>query len=134
MNADDPKRSFLLKQIEREQVLAHQGQPWFEEWIAGGPPMDKDSREWIRTRPPIVQASLRDFPPGCVVKTKPTASKRIPAPGTMGILVSYFENGLVGVMQSPASCIRAQVHVSELEYVTGRKHWTREDINAVLGN
>jgi hypothetical protein len=66
---------------------------------------------WLRDRPPEVWALALRSPPGCTVEaTKPYV---VPAPGTTGRVVSYFEaddedsEGLVGVLGAPGGLAEA---------------------------
>jgi hypothetical protein len=61
------------------------------------------AREWIRARPKSVQDLLLRFPPCSVVRIIPSSEAHysIPLRGTYGLVVSYFENGHLGVMQLP---------------------------------
>lgn len=58
--------------------------------------------EWARSRPESVQKVMREFPPGCIVRTVDNVILLCPAPGVSGTVVSYFENGRVRV-SAPAS-------------------------------
>lgn len=67
-----------------------------------------DAIEWMRSRPPVVQALMRRFPPSCYVQTRVGVHLRIPGAGRTGQLASYMEDGMVTVvdheMQMRAVC------------------------------
>lgn len=56
-----------------------------------------EAREWIRSRPMAVHVLMVAWPPACVVQTKPGVLLLVPAPGIFGEVVSYFEDGTLGV-------------------------------------
>lgn len=53
--------------------------------------------EWARSRPDVIKDLMRKFPPRCVVRSAPGHSHHIPADGGIAHVVSYNENGCVGV-------------------------------------
>lgn len=53
--------------------------------------------EWLAARPAIHELAIA-FPPGCKVTSREDAPLLVPAPGTIGIVISYYEEGLVGVV------------------------------------
>lgn len=65
--------------------------------MSRGDPNWPDFVEFVRERPPSVQALMREWPPLCVVKTRPGVVLLIPAPGVEGVVESYYENGTLGV-------------------------------------
>lgn len=56
---------------------------------------DRQTLEWIRSRPSCVQALMRKFPPSC--KVLATRQLVCPAPGRTGVVASYFEDGTLSV-------------------------------------
>lgn len=94
---------------------------------------DGDVAAWIRSRPPEVQALIRRFPPMCLVEAVPGRLLYVPAPGVIGVVASYFENGTVkveapGPAGEPASAL---CEADWLEFV-----WdgpiSREQVAAIL--
>lgn len=62
--------------------------------------VDPETVTWMRTRPNEVKALLRRLPPHCVVRgLRPLMA---PAPGHLGIVVTYRENGMVTVVHHPS--------------------------------
>lgn len=59
--------------------------------------MDDDFKEWLDTRPEIIQKVGKQFPPGDYI-IKEDAPYRITPPGTKVSLYSYLENGNVYVV------------------------------------
>lgn len=109
--------------------------------------------EFVRSRPPAVQALAREWPPGCVVKTRPGVVLLIPAPGIEGVVTSYYENGTLGV-DAPMSIPHPQhgfhapaagrdIEVGERLHAQNvwpgalrlvrEERWTRADVEAALG-
>jgi len=85
---------------------------WANAWQEGTMEFDKDSIDWIKSRPENIRDLLIRFPPSCIVRA--TRSLVCPAPGDVGIITSYSEpdekypNGTVSVRASPYACTRAQ--------------------------
>ncbi len=96
--------------------------------------MDDQTREWIRTRPKSVQDVLRRFPPGCLVKA--TTTLMVPRQGTVGRVVSYFEDGSVSVQQAYEDDdlfhTRGQCETNWLELVGWVDGCGPDDVAAVL--
>lgn len=110
------------------------GQPWVKDWVSE-PRAEWPAHavEWIRTRPRSVQELLVRFPPGCLVR--PVRGRRllVPAPETLGIVVGYFENGTVSVIQCPDSEVRAQCEADWLELAVCLAGQEPDDVRRVLG-
>jgi hypothetical protein len=104
--------------------------------------------DWLRSRPPSVKRLVRRFPPFCVVRAnRPLIC---PMPGTLGLVVSLFEDGKrVGVIQLAEGeswavallqamddlgmdPIRAQCLSDWLDVVRYWNDWTPERVAAVL--
>ena len=100
---------------------------WVDEWQQGrwsaNPNFERDLRKFIRDLPLATRKLMVDFPPGCLVRTREGVSLLIPAPKTIGIVVSYgdpslaYPLGWVGVVQNPSAPMRAQVVPYEIEVV-----------------
>jgi hypothetical protein len=91
--------------------------------------MDAETIAWIRSRPANVQAMMRRFPPGCaVVATRPLT---VPAPGAVGRVVSYFDNGCVGVTCDGLD-MRSQCQTDWLDVVGYLDGIDREAVARVL--
>jgi len=110
------------------------GQPWVKTWAEESRAQwPDDAAEWVRTRPRSVQKLLVRFPPGCLVRSKPEKRLMVPAPGTVGIVTSYYESGMVSVIQGPDSNVRAQCEADWLEVVVCRQGQYPDDVRRVLG-
>lgn len=59
--------------------------------------MNPAAIEWIRTRPPSVQALMRRFPPGCLVRARARFLLLAPRPGELLPVHSYWEDGRISV-------------------------------------
>lgn len=96
----------------------------------------EEAAAWIRTRPVSVQRLMQVFPPGCLVRAN--RPLQIPAPGHIGVVYSYREDGLLGVLhydpetEMPgdlmALCDPGWLEVHEYGNVTP------EMMNRILGN
>jgi hypothetical protein len=53
--------------------------------------------EWLRSRPEPVQKLMREFPPECKVMARESVELMVPAPGVVGTVTSWFEDGTLGV-------------------------------------
>lgn len=130
-----PKQREIFQGQLRERFEAVLfGQPWVKDWLSN--PKSEwpaDAVEWIRTRPRSVQELLVRFPPGCLVRAKPEKQLMVPAPGTLGIVLSYYENGGVSVLQGPDSPIRVQCEADWLELAACRAGQEPDDVRRVLG-
>lgn len=54
-------------------------------------------REWFEGRPQVVRDLAIAWPPGAVVKATGGRRLMIPAPGMVGQVTSYYEDGTLGV-------------------------------------
>lgn len=147
--ADGARRS---AQVDRDELatlgLDHPRRETLEqsiaEWEAQAAALD-EAGEWLRSRPEAIQRVAREFPPGCTVRTKPGVILLVPAPGVDGDVVSYYEDGHLGVA-APLSIPhpehgwgdaepgeRAQAHVDpDLLELRGEPALTRADVAAML--
>lgn len=98
---------------------------------------DIAAANWIRSRPPNVRHLMRRFPPFCRVQA--IVPLVIPAPGTIGVVVSYGEpvsgmpDGWIGVAPlCDIEGLRAQCVADQLEVINYAAGWTPERVNAVL--
>jgi hypothetical protein len=57
-----------------------------------------DLRDWLGPLPKSVQILARLWPPGCYVQAHEGKKLIVPAPGIVGEVYSYFENGTLGVV------------------------------------
>lgn len=105
INPNDPKDNIFL------------GQPWVEHWLTTPLTAGESQIAWIRSRPLCIKELMVQFPPLCLVKAKPEQLLMIPSPGSVGIIVSYVENGEVSVQDSPESAYRALCKTNWLEVV-----------------
>ena len=110
----------LVIKMEVDRELALQGQPWIEGWLAREMNPDEATLEWLRNLPERIRDTVVQFPPSCLVKTVECVNLKCPAPGTVGIVMSYFEAGTLGVVQSPKGIVRAQCMPTDLEAVAYR--------------
>jgi len=108
-------------------------QPWVKEWLEEPLEPDQESIEWMRSRPDSIKALMVRFPPSCLVRAN--RPLHIPAPDSVGIVQSYYENGELGVIQGPDVLvpIRAQCKAEWLELVACRPPVDREWVNEILG-
>lgn len=53
--------------------------------------------DWVRERPEVVQRLIVDWPPEASVIARPGREFFIPAPGVIGRVASWHEDGYVGV-------------------------------------
>jgi hypothetical protein len=58
----------------------------------------RPAERWVATRPHPVRRLMRDFPPSARVVARPGRAFMVPAPGVVGRVSSYFEDGTVGVV------------------------------------
>lgn len=79
--------------------------------------MDDETREWIRSRPPEVQESMKRWPPVCRVRAKADKMLHVPAPGVIGRVVSWYENGNLGVVAEGGGELRGECEPGWLELV-----------------
>ena len=103
---------------------------WTKEWQAGAP--SAGSADWVRSRPSVIAELMCAFPPMCLVRA--TRPLLCPAPGTTGIVVSYFEDGTLTVVQDPSSGVRTQCQSDWLEVVGYHSGMTPEWVRKVLGS
>lgn len=108
---------------------------WVEEWQKGELDMKDDGLSWIRAKPAEVKAMMIAFPPSCIVVA--TRELRVPAPGTHGVVVSYFHDihtrkVTLGVAQSPTSNLAAQCEAEWLERVGVWKGLSPEKVQAII--
>lgn len=74
-------------------------------WCAGEQPQNDAAIDWLRSRPAYMRELMIRFPPSCVVQSAPGHVHHIPAPGTLGVLISWYEpgernpNGLMNILQ-----------------------------------
>lgn len=106
-------------------------QDWVAEWQAGTFDRNQEALDWMRSRPATVKVLMVQFPPSCLVAA--TRPLRCPAPGTVGIVRTYFDNGDVSVVQHPTSGVRAKCHPDWLEVVGYWRGLTPELVKEILG-
>jgi hypothetical protein len=117
-----------VQSIVRNSIHAIAGQPWVEQYLAA--PIDwtdPELIEWVRSRPESVKKLIRDFPPGCLVKSAPGYEHRIPAKGTVGGVIGFLESGNLIVVQGPEARVKVYVPPHEVELaatVSRRVRWT----------
>ncbi len=105
---------------------------WTHAWQEVTGIMPDEGVAWIRSRPPSIQAIMRIFPPLCLVRA--TRPLRCPAPGTVGYVYSYLEDGALYVVQSPESAIKAQCEQDWLSVVGYHHGMDRAWVAAILGD
>jgi hypothetical protein len=95
------------------------------------PEQQEELREFIVGFPADKRDLIVDWPPGCIVKTRPGVILLIPAPGVEGTVISYFESGLLGVAApmtlphpdhgwgdgAPGKMVKAQIDPTDLEFI-----------------
>lgn len=109
-----------------------------EEWIAEWSNRDALSSEniaeiaaWMRERPPSVQATMRHFPPGCLVVG--TRHLVCPGKGEVGIVASYLEDGGMTVQNGPDGSIRAGCQADWLEVTGFRAGLDHAWVTSIIG-
>ena len=112
-------------------------QDWVDEWKSmEDDAWDEECLEWLHSRPGNVQEAIVAFPPMCLVRAKESETLQIPAPGTVGILVSWIEKAdgsiTVRVIQSPDGNIAAECHQDWLEVADYCAGNTPEKIRSLL--
>lgn len=110
-----------------------EAQPWVKKWVSAEYEETPGNVSWVQTRPRSIQDLMIRFPPNCLVRTFPSKELVIPKPGTLGIVVSYREDGGVTVMQHPDAEIRAVCDPSWLEVVGYFRGITPEAIRKMIG-
>lgn len=90
---------------------------WTDAWMKGEPPAVATVGAWLRARPLELRPLMIRFPPSCLVRAKLGVRLMVPAPGVVGIVSSYLENGHVTVRESPTSALRAECDPNDLEVV-----------------
>lgn len=96
---------------------------WFDEWTEARRAIAQDGIDWMRSRPESVKATMRRFPPSCVVLT---------SHGCFGILASVFENGDVSIRPSPATLSRFRAKAEGLKVVGYWNGLTPERVAKIL--
>jgi hypothetical protein len=103
--------------------------------------------QFVRGRPESVQALMRDWPPTAIVRTRPGVTLLVPAPDVDGTVVSYFENGRLGVAApitiphpehgfgaaTPGEMAKAECSPDQLQLVR-EPLWTRDDVALALAS
>lgn len=91
--------------------------------------------EQVRSKPKAIQDLMRKFPPACRVLASGYA---VPGAGLVGIVVSYFDDGHVGVVhEDPAmnflfGTVRGECETSRLTVVGYTLPFTPEWVEEVL--
>jgi hypothetical protein len=105
-------------------------EPWAEAWQAAPGEVAAEVVAWMRSRPLPVQALMRRLPPACLVRgTRPLLC---PAPGRIGLLYSYTEDGRISVLETPQGGIRGYCRPEWLEPVGWRYGLTPARVAAIL--
>jgi len=90
---------------------------------------DDETIKWLKSRPQVILDLMMKFPPDC--KVKGTRSLDVPRPNEVGIVSSWFENGLISVVV-PGRNVKAQCQVGWLEVVEYRQGFSPEDLKEKL--
>lgn len=61
-----------------------------------------DALAWIRGRPAVVQALIREWPPAAAVRAIDGVTLLVPAPGVLGFVNGYVEDGSL-IVVAPAT-------------------------------
>src|SRR5262245_37057540 len=72
----------------------------------------EEGKEWIRSRPKVVQDTMRRVPPSCVVRVKSAVHVCCPV-NSFGVVRSYDESGKVGFQTEPEGPIH-KIHPDDL--------------------
>ena len=88
---------------------------WAQDHMAVKEELNAEAIDWIRSRPPVVRDLMLKFPPSCLVRAN--TPLRHPAPGVIGKVVSYLENGNVRVVDGPDGDVAAECQPHWLEVV-----------------
>ena len=78
-------------------VIGRTREQLHEEAAELGGEIAADARHWARSKPPSVRKLVSEFPPDRVYRVKEGAPYEITGPGTIGTVVSYHEEGVVGL-------------------------------------
>ena len=132
MMATERDKAVVQLELERQQAM-HQGQPWVKDWLADVMKPDKEAFAWMKERPDSIKRLMVLFPPSCLVRTVAGQSLRCPAPGTVGIVQSYFESGNIGVIQTPDGVVRAECQPDWIEAVSFRMPCDPDWMKELLG-
>jgi len=96
------------------------GEDWIKEWQEGTVEFDEATVEWMQSRPDDVKAVMRNFPPSCLVRAKEGVELVCPAPGTTGVIRSYYHGAdgvQISVAEHPESDMWAHCDPEWLEVV-----------------
>jgi hypothetical protein len=108
-----------------------------QDWTAGWERTDNQAglekaAQWLRARPPEIQALARRFPMRCLVRTKDGFHHQIPAAGKSGIVMGYGSATVVGVLSHPEGGFLAECSADALEVVGFCGGLTAEWVASVL--
>lgn len=124
-----------LKPWQQKLVLENYfaDQSWVESWTKPMPAnVVEEGRQWMRERPDCIKELMIKFPPSCVVKAVRTLV--CPSPGRVGIVSSYFEDGLISVRSTPDGDTNHQCNSEWLEVVGYRQGITPKVVKEILKN
>lgn len=121
----------------QETVLDRNAAPvdWEKAWQEGGGDIPREALlDFFRTMPPETRALAQRFPPACLVRAREGRLLMCPAPGTVGIVRSYYEGTpeRVTVAAHPESTFFAECHADWIEVVGYRGGFSREDVAGYL--
>ena len=131
------QRAIYEGQVKERLEAVLGGQPWVHDWLMepSHPWEDPEASGWVRSRPDNIKALMLRFPPKCLVSTKTGVKLMVPAPGTFGIVMGYYEskNGLLlGVVQSPTAEVICQCKEEDMVLMACHEGGTPEDIQKVI--
>ena len=105
-------------------------QEWVKDWQVEDANITPVMIRWMRSRPYNIKEVMLKFPVECLVRA--TRDLVCPAPGTVGFLAGYNENGTMIIVQHPDQDLSARCDPDWLEVVGYRKGLTPNDVRSIL--
>lgn len=112
-----------------EWVMAHVTGSW-DEHVPN--PEDRERTfAWLRSRPAPVRASLKLFPPSCIVTA--IAPTILPGYGGIAVVAGYGDDGVI-LSVMPGSQHKMHAPPAALQVIGYMRGWTSERVAAVLAD
>lgn len=108
---------------------------WVQSYRECRTDIEGTSIEWLRSRTDAVKATLRDFPPLCLVASRDDALCQFPAPGELAVVATAYEKGdevRIGLSGSPGEGVIAEAKPEWLRVVAHCGKITPERVAEVL--
>lgn len=125
----------VSEKLDAERLAAPPG--WEKEWLTLPAPDEEQTeeiRQFLAGMSPECQAVAVQFPPACLVRAN--RPLHTPAPGTVGLIMSYRERAdgriTVTVLPHPEATVPGECEPEWLEVVHYRNGITPEYITGVL--